>query len=74
MIFSGWIVFVIAAFVYGMTIEPTVSFLGLSRIYFVCRKVTSGGIRRVHLSICLLETCLLSLLPTRHKCPGWLIF
>ena len=43
MIFSGWIVFVIAAFVYGMTIEPTVSFLGLSRIYFVCRKVTSGA-------------------------------
>ena len=24
--FSGWIVFLIAAFVYGMTIEPTASF------------------------------------------------
>ena len=41
MILVGGLFFLIAAFVYGMTIEPTASFLGLSRIYFVCRKVTS---------------------------------
>lgn len=71
--FSGWIVFVIAAFVYGMTIEPTVSFGTVPNLFRV-PKSYKWGIRRVHLSICLLETCLLSLLPTRHKCPGWLIF
>lgn len=72
--FSGWIVFVIAAFVYGMTIEPTVSFWDCPEFISCAEKLQVRGIRRVHLSICLLETCLLSLLPTRHKCPGWLIF
>ena len=35
--FSGWLVFLIAAFVYGMTI---CQFLGLSRVYFMRREVT----------------------------------
>lgn len=39
--FSGWIVFLIAAFVYGMTIEPTARFLGCPEFISCGRKVTS---------------------------------
>jgi hypothetical protein len=42
--FSGWLVFLIAAFVYGMTIEPTASFHA-PRSY-------RSDIRPVHLFIC----------------------
>ena len=63
--FSGWIVFVIAAFVYGMTIEPTVSFWDCPEFISCAEKLQVGHPP---------GACLLSLLPTRHKCPGWLIF
>ena len=40
--FSGWIVFVIAAFVYGMTIEPTVSFWDCPEFISCAEKLQVG--------------------------------
>lgn len=41
--FSGWIVFVIAAFVYGMTIEPTVSFWDCPEFISCAEKLQVGA-------------------------------
>ena len=71
--FSGWIVFVIAAFVYGMTIEPTVSFWDCPEFISCAEKLQVGHPPGAPFYM-LVGNLLLSLLPTRHKCPGWLIF
>lgn len=49
--FSGWLVFLIAAFVYGMTIEPTAVF-GIVLSLFHAPKSYRSDIRLVHLFIC----------------------
>ena len=40
--FSGWIVFLIAAFVYGMTIEPTASFWDCPEFISCAEKLQVG--------------------------------
>ena len=71
--FGGWLVFLIAAFVYGMTIEPTASFWDCPE-FISCAEKLQVGIRREHLSICLSATCLPSLLPMLRKCREWSTF
>ena len=48
--FSGWIVFVIAAFVYGMTIEPTVSFWDCPEFISCAEKLQVGDRKSTRLN------------------------
>ena len=71
--FGGWLVFLIAAFVYGMTIEPTASFWDCPEFISCAEKLQVGhppGAPFYMMS----ATCLPSLLPMLRKCREWSTF
>lgn len=70
---GGWIVFLIAAFVYGMTIEPTASF-GIVPNLFHVPKSYKLVIHREHLSICLSGIYSPSLRPMLRRYRAWSTF
>ena len=67
---GGWIVFLIAAFVYGMTIEPTASFWDCPEFISCAEKLQVGQ----HLSICLSGIYSPSLHPMLRRYRAWSTF